>query len=95
MTDTIGHTLDGREAEAGQTIWEVAQGRGLKIPHPCHKPEKGCRPDGNWREGAGVCPYCGVGCQISFKVRDKYSLFPAFSQIDCAGIPGRDPRPDP
>ncbi|ODM46587.1 formate dehydrogenase subunit alpha, partial [Ruegeria sp. PBVC088] len=31
------------------TIWEVANGRGLKIPHLCHKPAPGYRPDGNCR----------------------------------------------
>ncbi|WP_417727912.1 formate dehydrogenase subunit alpha [Roseovarius sp.] len=51
MTDKIKFVLDGREveAEAGQTIWEVANGRGLKIPHLCHKPAPGYRPDGNCR----------------------------------------------
>ncbi|WP_428511751.1 formate dehydrogenase subunit alpha [Roseovarius sp.] len=51
MTDTIKFTLDGKEVEAeqGMTIWEVANGRGLKIPHLCHKPAPGYRPDGNCR----------------------------------------------
>ena len=51
MTDTIRFTLDGQEVEAepGQTIWEVAHGRGLVIPHLCHKPAPGYRPDGNCR----------------------------------------------
>ncbi len=43
--------LDGREVTAteGQTIWDVAHGQGLKIPHLCHKPAPGYRPDGNCR----------------------------------------------
>ncbi|NUH65407.1 formate dehydrogenase subunit alpha [Sulfitobacter sp. S0837] len=51
MTGPIRFTLDGKavEAEAGMTIWEIAQGRGLKIPHLCHKPAPGYRPDGNCR----------------------------------------------
>ncbi|WP_439123607.1 formate dehydrogenase subunit alpha [Marivita sp.] len=51
MTDTIRFTLDGTEVEArpGETIWEVANGRGLVIPHLCHKPAPGYRPDGNCR----------------------------------------------
>jgi formate dehydrogenase major subunit len=51
MTDKVTFTLDGEtvEAEAGMTIWEVANGRGLKIPHLCHKPAPGYRPDGNCR----------------------------------------------
>ncbi|MEM1077017.1 MAG: formate dehydrogenase subunit alpha [Pseudomonadota bacterium] len=48
---TVTFTLDGETvtAEAGTTIWEVAHGRGLKIPHLCHKPAPGYRPDGNCR----------------------------------------------
>ena len=51
MSDTVKFILDGKEVEAdsGQTIWEVAHGRGLVIPHLCHKPAPGYRPDGNCR----------------------------------------------
>ncbi|XDA98443.1 formate dehydrogenase subunit alpha [Sulfitobacter sp. LCG007] len=51
MTDSITFTLDGEEVTAapGETIWEVANGRGLVIPHLCHKPAPGYRPDGNCR----------------------------------------------
>ena len=51
QVDQISFTLDGEtvEAERGLTIWEVANGRGLKIPHLCHKPAPGYRPDGNCR----------------------------------------------
>lgn len=51
MSDPITFTLDGESvtAAAGQTIWEVANGRGLIIPHLCHKPTPGYRPDGNCR----------------------------------------------
>jgi formate dehydrogenase major subunit len=51
MSDTIKFTLDGAavEVETGLTIWEVANGRGLIIPHLCHKPAPGYRPDGNCR----------------------------------------------
>ena len=51
MAERITFTLDGQtvEAETGMTIWEVANGRGLKIPHLCHKPAPGYRPDGNCR----------------------------------------------
>ncbi|MEM9318598.1 MAG: formate dehydrogenase subunit alpha [Pseudomonadota bacterium] len=51
MTEPIRFTLDGQEVEAkpGETIWEVANGRGLVIPHLCHKPAPGYRPDGNCR----------------------------------------------
>ncbi|KGK78021.1 formate dehydrogenase [Thalassobacter stenotrophicus] len=51
MSDTIKFTLDGAEVtvSAGTTIWEAAHGRGLVIPHLCHKPAPGYRPDGNCR----------------------------------------------
>jgi formate dehydrogenase major subunit len=51
MADTITFTLDGETVQAarGMTIWEVAHGRGLVIPHLCHKPSPGYRPDGNCR----------------------------------------------
>ena len=37
MSDKIRFQLDGQEVEAerGMTIWEVANGRGLVIPHLC------------------------------------------------------------
>ena len=43
--------LDGQQVEAhpGETIWAVAQRLGTHIPHLCHKPEPGYRPDGNCR----------------------------------------------
>ena len=43
--------LDGRqvEAEPDETIWQVAQRHGTKIPHLCWQPEKDYRADGNCR----------------------------------------------
>ncbi|MBQ2261845.1 MAG: formate dehydrogenase subunit alpha [Loktanella sp.] len=51
MSGQVTFTLDGETviADAGQTIWEVAHGRGLVIPHLCHKPAPGYRADGNCR----------------------------------------------
>ena len=51
MSDRISFMLDGQPASAapGETIWEVANGRGLVIPHLCHKPAPGYRSDGNCR----------------------------------------------
>ena len=48
---TVTFTLDGEEVTVpdNYTIWEAAHGRGLKIPHLCHKPAPGYRPDGNCR----------------------------------------------
>ena len=49
--ETTTFTLDGKEVTvpSGMTIWEAAHGRGLIIPHLCHKPDPGYRPDGNCR----------------------------------------------
>ena len=43
--------LDGQQVEAApeETIWAVAQRLGTHIPHLCHKPAPGYRPDGNCR----------------------------------------------
>ncbi len=48
---TITFSLDGKEVTVpkGTTIWDAAHGRGLVIPHLCHRPEPGYRPDGNCR----------------------------------------------
>ncbi|MEL7255941.1 MAG: molybdopterin-dependent oxidoreductase, partial [Pseudomonadota bacterium] len=50
-TQTVTFTLDGEEVTVPDTytIWEAAHGRGLKIPHLCHKPAPGYKPDGNCR----------------------------------------------
>ncbi|HYC12845.1 MAG TPA: 2Fe-2S iron-sulfur cluster-binding protein, partial [Stellaceae bacterium] len=51
MTETIKFLLDGEEVEArrGETIWQVAQRKGVEIPHLCYSPAPGYRPDGNCR----------------------------------------------
>ena len=51
MTEKIPFTLDDQPVEAspGETIWEVANRLGTDIPHLCHSPEPGYRPDGNCR----------------------------------------------
>ena len=47
----IAFTLDGCEveAQAGETIWQVAAREGIEIPHLCYAPEPGYRADGNCR----------------------------------------------
>ena len=49
--EMVTFTLNGEEVTVpkGYTIWEAANGRGLTIPHLCHKPATGYRPDGNCR----------------------------------------------
>ncbi len=51
MSDKIKIELDGKEveAQAGETIWQVARREGTTIPHLCWLPEPGYRADGNCR----------------------------------------------
>jgi formate dehydrogenase major subunit len=48
---TVTFTLDGKEITAGaeDSIWEVAHGKGIKIPHLCFKNDAEYRADGNCR----------------------------------------------
>jgi formate dehydrogenase major subunit len=52
-TETQGlvFELDGNRVEArpGETLWDVALRTGTEIPHLCHRPRPGYRPDGNCR----------------------------------------------
>src|SRR5213595_469070 len=47
----IQFELDGQqvEANAGETIWQVAKRHDREIPHLCYSPEPDYRPDGNCR----------------------------------------------
>ena len=51
MAGKIKFELDGKAVEAneGETIWQVAQREGTKIPHLCWLPEPDYRADGNCR----------------------------------------------
>ncbi|WP_170761613.1 formate dehydrogenase subunit alpha [Ruegeria lacuscaerulensis] len=50
-TKTVTFNLNGNDVTVpeGTTIWDAANGQGLIIPHLCHKPQPGYRPDGNCR----------------------------------------------
>lgn len=51
MSEAITFTIDGEEvtAEAGESIWQVAQRHGKTIPHLCYTPMQDYRADGNCR----------------------------------------------
>jgi len=105
---TIRFELDGREVEAapGETIWTVAEREGIEIPHLCHRPEPGYRPDGNCRacmvevEGSGVLQAsCIKKPQPGMKVktateRARKSREMVFELL-LADQPGRDGHHDP
>ncbi|WP_298849809.1 formate dehydrogenase subunit alpha [uncultured Ruegeria sp.] len=50
-TKTVTFNLNGDDVTVpeGTTIWDAANGCGLVIPHLCHKPAPGYKPDGNCR----------------------------------------------
>jgi formate dehydrogenase major subunit len=73
----IAFELDGVhvEAQPGETLWEVARRVGTAIPHLCHRPQHGYRPDGNCRacmveiEGERVlAPSCKRTPAVGMKV---------------------------
>ena len=51
MSDPFTFLLDGQEVETqpGKTIWEIAHKYKIDIPHLCHRPKPGYRPDANCR----------------------------------------------
>ena len=51
MSETIRFFFNGHEveAQAGETIWQVAKRVGTDIPHLCHRDAHSYRPDGNCR----------------------------------------------
>jgi len=74
----ITFELDGQQVQArpGETIWAVAQRLGTHIPHLCHRPQPGYRPDGNCRacmveiEGERVlAPSCRRAPAVGMKVK--------------------------
>src|SRR3982750_2598365 len=50
-TQGLAFELDGQivYARAGESIWDVSRRMGIEIPHLCHRPQPGYRPDGNCR----------------------------------------------
>ncbi len=100
--------LDGRSVIAlpGETIWAVAQRLGTDIPHLCHRPEPGYRPDGNCRacmveiEGERVlAPSCKRTPAAGMKVRsasERATKARAMViELLIADQPQREASPDP
>jgi formate dehydrogenase major subunit len=94
------------EASPDETIWEVANRTGTQIPHLCHRPEPGYRPDGNCRacmveiEGertlAAACirkPTAGMKVQTDTKRADGARRM-VFEML-LADQPDRDTAHDP
>ena len=51
MSGVVNFTLNGQavQADADETIWQVAKRQGTEIPHLCYSPKPDYRPDGNCR----------------------------------------------
>ena len=104
----IAFTLDGRAVEArdGETIWQVAAREGIAIPHLCHRPQPGYRPDGNCRacmveiEGERVlAPSClrtpKEGMVVWSATERAASARRMVMELLLADQPARDASPDP
>ncbi|MDT7951481.1 MAG: formate dehydrogenase subunit alpha [Acetobacteraceae bacterium] len=79
-TQSVSFELDGEQVRGrpGESIWDVARRLGTEIPHLCHRPEPGYRPDGNCRvcmveiEGERVlAPSCKRMPAVGMKVRTQ------------------------
>ncbi len=79
-TEGLAFELDGTRvfAQPGESVWDVARRLGTEIPHLCHRPEPGYRPDGNCRvcmveiEGERVlAPSCKRMPAIGMKVHTQ------------------------
>ncbi len=79
-TQGLAFELDGERvmAREGESLWDVARRVGTAIPHLCHRPEPGYRPDGNCRvcmveiEGERVlAPSCKRMPAVGMKVHTQ------------------------
>jgi formate dehydrogenase major subunit len=104
----IAFELDGVAVQArpGETIWAAAQRLGTHIPHLCHKPAPGYRPDGNCRacmveiEGervlAASCKRVpGVGMKVKTATERAAKARSMVLELLLADQPQRDSSHDP
>ena len=105
---TITFELDGAQVEAapGETIFTIAARRGIEIPHLCHRPEPGYRPDGNCRacmvEIAGervLAPSCkrtpAQGMRVTTASARAVAARRMVMELLLADQPAVDVSPDP
>jgi len=109
-TETQGLTfeLDGERvlAREGESLWDVARRVGTAIPHLCHRPEPGYRPDGNCRvcmveiEGERVlAPSCkrmpAVGMKVHTQTERATKARAMVMELLVADQPARHTSHDP
>jgi formate dehydrogenase major subunit len=104
----IRFKLDGRDVVAaeGETIWQVAARESIAIPHLCHRPEPGYRPDGNCRacvvdvEGERVLTASCLrrpteGMKVNTETPRGVAARRMVMELLLADQPARDAAPDP
>ena len=107
-TQGLAFELDGEQvfAQAGESIWDVARRVGTAIPHLCHRPEPGYRPDGNCRvcmveiEGERVlAPSCkrmpAVGMKVHTETERATKARKMVMELLVADQPARETSHDP
>jgi formate dehydrogenase major subunit len=107
-TPTLAFELDGERVEArpAETLWDVARRVGTDIPHLCHRPRPGYRPDGNCRacmveiEGERVlAPSCkrmpAVGMKVHTQTERAVKVRAMVMELLVADQPARATSHDP
>ncbi len=107
-TQGLAFELDGEQvfAQEGESIWDVARRLGTAIPHLCHRPEPGYRPDGNCRvcmveiEGERVlAPSCkrvpAVGMKVHTDTERAAKARKMVMELLVADQPARETSHDP
>ena len=107
-TQGLAFELDGVQvyARAGESVWDVARRVGTAIPHLCHRPEPGYRPDGNCRvcmveiEGERVlAPSCkrmpAVGMKVHTDTERATKARKMVMELLVADQPARQTSHDP
>ncbi|MGB0747464.1 MAG: formate dehydrogenase subunit alpha [Magnetospiraceae bacterium] len=108
MSGPIAFTLDGKTVTAapGETLFQVAQREGIKIPHLCSEYHHGSRADGNCRlcvvEITGervLAPSClrkpEPGMAVETKSKRVTTARRMVMELLLADMPPRDQGPDP
>ena len=107
-TEGLAFELDGQRvfAQAGESVWDVARRHGTNLPHLCHRPEPGYRPDGNCRvcmveiEGERVlAPSCkrmpAVGMKVHTSSERARKARAMVMELLVADQPAREASHDP
>ena len=105
---SISFTLNGAQVTAapGESIWDASRRLGIEIPHLCHTPDPGYRPDGNCRacmveiEGERVLAASCIRAPVEGMIVDTASpraktARKMIFEMLAADQPARETGPDP